>query len=207
MSDNAKTISKDLEYSLKYQISRQVGMKEDAYASNLYLQKNLIQSWKTMMPLIEREVLSNMIWTFVENSPFEISIPIESRYLNIYSTIKEYENKKGKKHLAHFSCYDNYLGDVKKLGSIPISFTLIVDIKHHKGLIELDFSKLEQNPTPERVKGLFKVVVPTPAPAPVPAPITPPTTDDDDDVPLINLIKTKNKTTKTKKPKKLVVVE
>ena len=36
------------------------------------------------------------------------------------SVIKPYVNKRGKKHLAHFSPYDKYIGTVKKLGSEPV---------------------------------------------------------------------------------------
>jgi hypothetical protein len=36
------------------------------------------------------------------------------------SVIKVYTNKGGKKHLAHFSPYDKYVGNVKKLGSKPV---------------------------------------------------------------------------------------
>jgi hypothetical protein len=36
------------------------------------------------------------------------------------SIIKEYTNKKGKTHLAHFSHYDKYLGSVKSKGETPI---------------------------------------------------------------------------------------
>lgn len=204
MSDNANpTIDNTLEYSLKYQIARQVGIKKDTEREREFLEKQVLSSWRTMMPLMDRETLSTIIWNFVDKSPFDIGVGFDSSLIGKYTTIKEYENSKGKKHLAHFSGYGKYMGTVKQLGDKPISYTEYIGAKENykNGLIEINFDTLQ---TAFEIRYIFKY---NPVPVPVPAPITPPTTDDDDDVPLINLIKTKNKTTNTKKPKKLVVVE
>jgi hypothetical protein len=175
MSDNANNI----EVALKYQVKRQVGLKEQSYTANAYLQKQMISSWITMQNYITREQLHNIIWDFVDNSPFEIGILIPSHLINIYSTIKEDINKKGKKYLAHYSQHGNFLGLVSQMGSKPISFPTFVDVRRHKDLIGIDFKKLID--TTLLIKDLFRLKKDIQIHTPI--------DDEDDDMPLINLIK------------------
>jgi hypothetical protein len=197
MSDNTNTT----EYSLKYQIARQVGIKKDTEKQRAFLEKQVLSSWRTMMPLMDRETLSKIIWDFVDKSPTDIGVAFDSGLIGKYSTIREYENSKGKKHLAHFSGWGNYMGSVKQLGNKPTTYTDYVGAKENykTGLVEINFNTLQ---TAFEIQYIFKYnptpIAPTPiTPAPIaPTPITPTTDDDDeDDVPLINLInKTKTKT-------------
>jgi hypothetical protein len=47
---------------------------------------------------------------------------MHSSVLGIKTIIKEYTNKQGRSHLAHFTIHGKYIGSCSKLGSEPVEY-------------------------------------------------------------------------------------
>ena len=53
-----------------------------------------------------------------------VSIHFIKKTIMPYTIIKDYINKKGFTHQAHFSPGDKYIGPVTKFGSVPLSLSI-----------------------------------------------------------------------------------
>jgi hypothetical protein len=64
------------------------------------------------------------IWNYVRTS--NLALTIDGSVIGKFSSIQEYENKKGFKHMAHFNGKGKYIGPVSKLGKDPVSYKTVV---------------------------------------------------------------------------------
>ena len=117
-SDNESAI---VEAGLKREIGRQSRMKKDFEKMYNTAERNMYTAWNALYSSgFNQDQLREMIWNYIDK--LNIWVNAESKYFNIYTHIAEYENKQGKKHLAHFTEHDNYFGPVSKLGDKPVSY-------------------------------------------------------------------------------------
>jgi hypothetical protein len=63
-----------------------------------------------------------MFWDFVQHDAESVWVSADSSLFGIYTTIDDYENKKGVVSKAHYSMNGKYVGSVKTLGDKPISY-------------------------------------------------------------------------------------
>lgn len=133
----------ELVVGLKQQVKRQVGLKKNAIEYGDFMENQLTLSWRTMIINgTSRDAVEVFIWNVIENAPIYYAIEIESKFIGVYTTIKEYTNEKKKTHLAHFTEGGKYIGSVKKLGNIPVSYKMFIDVKKYKDQVYIDFDAL-----------------------------------------------------------------
>ena len=129
-----------VEIGLKTEIRRQVGLKEWEEKVGDYTQTHLVNTWKRMLVAGMEDEVKEMIWDYCLNSPNKLWLKVNSEKFGIKSTIGEYENKKGKKSLAHYTANGHYLGSVLKLGDKPVGYE--GNFRLSKGRFKLDITKL-----------------------------------------------------------------
>jgi hypothetical protein len=106
---------------LKTQINRQVGLKHYAENKTEEMNELFAHSISEMCTMdIDTEIIENLIWKYVKIH--NLWWKGESKKLNIYSTIKDYTNKKGHTFKAHYTQNGNYLCKVDVKKPEPISY-------------------------------------------------------------------------------------
>ena len=139
-----------LEIGLKTEIKRQVGLKKWEENVGNYTQTHLVNAWKKMLAAGMEDEVKEMIWDYCLKTPDIIWMKVNSKIFGIYSTIGEYENKKGHKSLAHFTIHGHYIGSVSKLGDKPISYEGYFHLC--KANFKIDITKL---PTLSHFNGVY----------------------------------------------------
>lgn len=130
----------ELEIGLKKQIAKQSYLKKEAIRQNETFETALLQSWSLLLTHIGKHALTDIIWNFVETSSISVTIKIPSHKIGIFSVVKNYTNKHGKTHLAHFSVYGTYLR--KAIEDKPISYPKYVDVKNYKKILDVQMDKI-----------------------------------------------------------------
>ena len=114
------------------------------------------------------------IWNYVRTS--NLALPIDSSVVGKFSTIKEYENKKGFKHMAHFNGNGKYIGTVSKLGKDPVSYkTLLIGLEQIQEFFTINMKV-------GKTKEITDIFI-----------VREKENDDDDDTPIILLKKSKRR--------------
>jgi len=121
-----------LEIVLKGEIKRQSGLKRHEEKCGDFNFKHLQLAWKAMIGKIPDSVIESLVWDYFLNKPEASYIQVDSKDIGEMSRIGQYENEKGKKHLAHFKHNGKYLGAVSKLGDKPISYTTAIPLSNSK---------------------------------------------------------------------------
>lgn len=133
----------DMVIGLKTQVKRQVGLKNQATEYGEFLESQMISSWRMMlMNGIGRDMVSRFIWDMVEKAPVKYAIEAQSEMIGLYTTIAEYTNEKGRKHMAHLTSSGKYLGTVRNLGDKPVSYKTYIDVKKYEIYLEIDFCRI-----------------------------------------------------------------
>ena len=186
-----------IEIGLKTEVKRQVGLKNWEENVGNFNQRHLVNAWRLLYATGMNDEVSEMIWEFVLNTPNTIWKKVKSDIFGIYTTIGEYENKKGKKSLAHFTENGHYVGSVLKLGDKPIGYDGNFRITRER--FTLDLSKLPELQPFNGVYNLGNLFEPIPV-APVAKKVKPIIVEeeDEDDMPISKLIE-KKKAEKSKK--------
>ena len=186
-----------IEIGLKSEVKRQVGLKNWEENVGNFNQRHLVNAWKLLYATKMTDEVTEMIWEFVLNTPNTIWKKMKSDIFGIYTTIGEYENKKGKKSLAHFTENRHYVGAVLKLGDKPIGYD--GNFRVTKERFTLDLSKLPELQPFNGEYNLENLFQPIPFVAePIVAkkvkkvkPIIIEESDDEDDIPISMLIEKK----------------
>ena len=105
---------------LKVQVCRQRNAKEFSEKSHVKTSQVLVHAIKEMY-CIDVEKAVEIVWRNYKDQP-EIWLRMDSRKVGKKSIIKEYINKKGKGHQAHFTQNDKYIGPCSKEGNEPIAY-------------------------------------------------------------------------------------
>lgn len=142
----------DMMIGLKTQVKRQVGLKKNAVEYGEFLESQLISSCRMMlMNGIGRGIVSRFIWDMVEKASINYMIETQSERIGVYTTIAEYTNEKGRKHMAHFTSSGKYLGTVKNLGDKPVSYKTYIDVEEYQSYLEIDFCRILSGETTQIV--------------------------------------------------------
>ena len=98
------------------------------------------------------------IYKYMKDSNVTFSKHMNSKILNIKSNIKEYTNKSGKNHMAHFTIHDKYLGSVSKLGNELIFYDGYFFIGYDDlDKFELDFKYIISDTDDKTFGNMFKI--------------------------------------------------
>lgn len=105
-------------------LAENTAQRDNAQANNAYLNGEIRTHISKHMELLGR--LSKYENTIDEAMEYAVSkglfLSCDSEKIGVLSTIKNYTNKKGKSHKAHFSVYGTYLEKCKKEGEPPKSY-------------------------------------------------------------------------------------
>ena len=85
------------------------------------LSQNYTNAW-IIQEIKDGHIAEDRVWELVLNDPLPQWVKCDSGALGVFSTIGDYENKKGVISKAHFSVNGQYVGSVKKLGEKPVSY-------------------------------------------------------------------------------------
>ena len=137
MSEKGDMIFKGLmaeknERILKGEISRQSGLKKFNDQVAKFNESKMVECWKVMYEYAPRNILSNMIWEWINNNPSSVFWKGESRLVGHLTVIKPYKDRNGNTKPAHFSINDKYIGSCKTLGDKPTSYTCYFPISQAK---------------------------------------------------------------------------
>jgi hypothetical protein len=133
--------NKSIEIGLKTEVKRQVGLKQWEQKVGNHCQTHLVNAWKKLLLAGMEDIVKDMIWDYCLTTPDTLWFNLNSAIFGIYSTIGEYENKRGNKSLAHFTENGHYLGSVLKLGNKPIGYE--GNFRLSKARFQLDITKLD----------------------------------------------------------------
>ena len=105
-------------------LAENTAQRNSADINNAHLNKKIHEHIDQHMELLGR--LSKYENTIDEAMEYAVSkgffLSCDSEKIGVLSTIKNYTNKKGKSHKAHFSVYGTYLEKCKKEGEQPKSY-------------------------------------------------------------------------------------
>lgn len=119
------------------------------------LSQNYTNAW-IIQEIKDGHIAEERVWELVLNDPNPQWVKCDSGALGIFSTIGDYENKKGEISKAHYTVNNKYLGSVKKLGDKPISYEGNFQFNDYKEHFEfylnqeanmnvLDFFRVKEN--------------------------------------------------------------
>ena len=122
-SKNNQQDDKDIIYGLKCNVLKQKRTAEHYCQLVVNTQEILFKSFFDMYKSSPstKSIIEERLWELLEINPNTYK-KCNSEYFGIKTEIKEYENKGGKKHMAHFTASGNYLMKVTKEHPEPMFY-------------------------------------------------------------------------------------
>jgi len=80
-----------------------------------HLEASLVSAWA-------KNFCEEDVWNYIENARWNTWVKMNSSALRIFTTIKDYTNKKGETKPAHFTENGSYFGSIKQLGDKPVGY-------------------------------------------------------------------------------------
>jgi len=151
LNDTEKT-----EIGLKRQIIKLKNLlsRQEEVACHSY--SHLLIAWRSMRTNgVSISDMRKIIWEFIDNQPIKYGKSVDSKIFGIFTIIKDYTNKRGKTHKAHYTEAGKYMGPVSKLGEIPISYKRTFGVT--RDYFQIDFSKL-MSPETKKLYDIFEPI-------------------------------------------------